>query len=101
MRLERERMLGARPGLGNVGQRRERRFAARDRDRHQRGDCDTMKAYHQTNIQGGAMRRFIFLCAILALACASHAAEYRAEYKLSTVLPASYAWGKAGERWAE
>ena len=47
------------------------------------------------------MRRFIFLCAIFALAGASHAAEYRAEYKLSTVLPASYAWGKAGERWAE
>jgi TRAP-type transport system periplasmic protein len=43
-----------------------------------------------------------------ALACAAvmppalaHAQQYKAEYKLSTVLPASYPWGKAGERWAE
>jgi tripartite ATP-independent transporter DctP family solute receptor len=29
------------------------------------------------------------------------AQTYKAEYKLSTVLPNTYAWGKAGERWAE
>ena len=48
------------------------------------------------------MRRLVFLFALFALAPSSASAQtYRAEYKLSTVLPASYAWGKAGERWAE
>ena len=51
------------------------------------------------------MRRFILsgvlLAATLAIAPLAHSQNYRAEYKLSTVLPASYAWGKAGERWAE
>src|SRR5919206_578058 len=48
------------------------------------------------------MQRFAFLCAIaFAVAPLAHAQTYRAEYKLSTVLPVSYPWGKAGERWAE
>jgi tripartite ATP-independent transporter DctP family solute receptor len=51
------------------------------------------------------MRRFAFVCALLAAAIvtapAAHSQNYRSEYKLSTVVPASYPWGKAGERWAE
>ena len=48
------------------------------------------------------MRRFVLCCVMLAGAMpAAYAQTYRAEYKLSTVLPASYPWGKAGERWAE
>jgi tripartite ATP-independent transporter DctP family solute receptor len=41
------------------------------------------------------------IAAALLLAPATPAQTYKAEYKLSTVLPATYAWGKAGERWAE
>ena len=43
------------------------------------------------------------LAAILFLALAQPAAAqaYKPEYKLSTVLPSTYAWGKAGERWSE
>ena len=37
----------------------------------------------------------------LILFCAAHAQNYKPEYKLSTVLPSSYPWGKAGEHWAE
>jgi len=37
---------------------------------------------------------------VLLLAHSAPAQNYRPEYKLSTVLPGSYAWGKAGERWA-
>jgi tripartite ATP-independent transporter DctP family solute receptor len=48
------------------------------------------------------MRSSHLLCAVLlALVSAANAQNYRAEYKLSTVLPASYPWGKAGERWSE
>ena len=51
------------------------------------------------------MRRFVCLCALLAaaiaIAPAAHSQNYRSEYKLSTVVPASFPWGKAGERWAE
>jgi tripartite ATP-independent transporter DctP family solute receptor len=48
------------------------------------------------------MRSSYLLCAVLlALVSAANAQNYRAEYKLSTVLPASYPWGKAGERWSE
>lgn len=51
------------------------------------------------------MRRFVFVCALAAAAVAippaAHSQNYRSEYKLSTVVPASYPWGKAGERWAE
>jgi len=48
------------------------------------------------------MRSSYLLCAVLlALVSAANAQKYRAEYKLSTVLPASYPWGKAGERWSE
>jgi tripartite ATP-independent transporter DctP family solute receptor len=48
------------------------------------------------------MRRFVFVCALLVAALpAADSQSYRSEYKLSTVLPASYPWGKAGERWAE
>jgi tripartite ATP-independent transporter DctP family solute receptor len=32
---------------------------------------------------------------------AAHAADYKAEYRLSTVLGPAFAWGRAGERWAE
>jgi TRAP-type transport system periplasmic protein len=48
------------------------------------------------------MVRFVFICALVAaIAPAAHSQSYRTEYKLSTVLPTSYPWGKAGERWAE
>src|SRR2546421_7263411 len=48
------------------------------------------------------MCRYVFLCALLAaIAPSAHSQNYRTEYKLSTVLPVSYPWGKAGERWAE
>jgi tripartite ATP-independent transporter DctP family solute receptor len=48
------------------------------------------------------MRRCVFLCALLiAVAPVAYGQSYRSEYKLSTVLPTSYPWGKAGERWAE
>ena len=30
-----------------------------------------------------------------------HAADYKSEYRLSTVLGPAFPWGKAGERWAE
>ena len=32
---------------------------------------------------------------------AAHGADYKAEYRLSTVLGPAFTWGKAGERWAE
>ncbi|HWI16036.1 MAG TPA: DctP family TRAP transporter solute-binding subunit [Burkholderiales bacterium] len=51
------------------------------------------------------MRRLILKCALAAAAVAltpsAHSQSYRAEYKLSTVLPTSYPWGRAGDRWAE
>jgi tripartite ATP-independent transporter DctP family solute receptor len=51
------------------------------------------------------MRRFALFgalfAAVFAIAPVAHSQNYRPEYKLSTVLPASYPWGKAGERWAE
>ncbi|HWI15784.1 MAG TPA: C4-dicarboxylate ABC transporter, partial [Burkholderiales bacterium] len=51
------------------------------------------------------MRRLILKCALAAAAVAltpsAHSQTYRSEYKLSTVLPNSYPWGRAGERWAE
>lgn len=51
------------------------------------------------------MRLLVLTCALAAAAAAltptAHGQSYRAEYKLSTVLPASYPWGRAGERWAE
>jgi tripartite ATP-independent transporter DctP family solute receptor len=50
------------------------------------------------------MHRLLLLaCAGIAFAAtpAASAQTYKPEYKLSTVLPATYAWGKAGERWAE
>lgn len=31
----------------------------------------------------------------------AHAADYKSEYRLSTVLGPAFTWGKAGERWAE
>jgi len=46
-------------------------------------------------------RVFVVFALIGALVPAVEAQTYRAEYKLSTVLPASYPWGKAGERWSE
>jgi TRAP-type transport system periplasmic protein len=51
------------------------------------------------------MRRFVLKCALAAAAVAltpsAHSQNYRAEYKLSTVLPNSYPWGRAGDRWVE
>jgi len=50
-------------------------------------------------------RTFRFAAALLAAFIAvvplALAQNYKSEYKLSTVLPTSYPWGKAGERWAE
>lgn len=48
----------------------------------------------------------VFTAAILALALGSvapglQAADYKPEYRLSTVLGPAFPWGKAGERWAE
>jgi len=48
----------------------------------------------------------VFTAAILALALGSiapglQAADYKTEYRLSTVLGTAFPWGKAGERWAE
>jgi TRAP-type transport system periplasmic protein len=45
--------------------------------------------------------RALALGVALTLIPAAHAQNYKAEYKLSTVLPNTYPWGKAGERWAE
>ncbi|MGE5526445.1 MAG: DctP family TRAP transporter solute-binding subunit [Rhodospirillaceae bacterium] len=51
------------------------------------------------------MRRLVLQCALAAAAAVlmplAYSQSYRAEYKLSTVLPNSYPWGRAGERWAE
>jgi tripartite ATP-independent transporter DctP family solute receptor len=52
------------------------------------------------------MRRMLLaytlgLSASLAPVAAAQAPAYKNEYKLSTVLPNTYAWGKAGERWAD
>lgn len=52
------------------------------------------------------MRSSLLACTlafILALNSISavQAQSYKSEYKLSTVLPNTYPWGKAGERWAE
>lgn len=52
------------------------------------------------------MRSFKALLAGLALAALvapglSEAADYKAEYKLSTVLPKPFPWGVGGDRWAE
>ena len=41
------------------------------------------------------------LIAFIAVVPLALAQNYKPEYKLSTVLPPSYPWGKAGERWAE
>ncbi len=38
---------------------------------------------------------------LFALQTAAHAADYKSEYRLSTVLGPAFTWGKAGERWAE
>src|SRR5574342_138371 len=43
----------------------------------------------------------LVLSASFASVAAAQAPPYKPEYKLSTVLPSTYAWGKAGERWAE
>lgn len=52
------------------------------------------------------MRRLLLSCLIapafsLTLTFTAAAQTYKPEYKLSTVLPSTYPWGKAGERWAE
>lgn len=39
--------------------------------------------------------------ALLLSAFPASAADYRAEYRLSTVLPDSFPWGAGGQRWAE
>ena len=50
------------------------------------------------------MKRLIaaaYACATLVAMPHAGAQTYKPEYKLSTVLPNTYAWGKAGERWSE
>jgi tripartite ATP-independent transporter DctP family solute receptor len=52
------------------------------------------------------MRNLMLACTValsmpLALIPSVQAQSYKPEYKLSTVLPNTYPWGKAGERWAE
>lgn len=52
------------------------------------------------------MRSMLLACALglsvsLVSSPAADAQTYKPEYKLSTVLPNTYPWGKAGERWAE
>ncbi len=49
-------------------------------------------------------RRFLLAAGaacLLAAAGTSWAQNYRAEYRLSTVLGTAFPWGQAGERWAE
>ncbi len=41
------------------------------------------------------------LASFITVVPLAQAQNYKPEYKLSTVLPTSYPWGKAGERWAE
>jgi len=43
----------------------------------------------------------VLAAAALAFCQPATAAEYRAEYRLSTVLPDSFPWGAGGKRWAE
>ena len=51
------------------------------------------------------MKRIAVAAASIALLSllfpAAHAANYKAEYRLSTVLGTAFPWGKAAERWAE
>ena len=50
------------------------------------------------------MRKSLVMAATLAgvmLSGAALAQNYRAEYRLSTVLNTAFPWGQAGERWAE
>ncbi len=53
------------------------------------------------------MNRFHAAAIVLTIAAlpvannVAHAADYKPEYRLSTVLGPAFTWGKAGERWAE
>ncbi len=51
------------------------------------------------------MKRIAVAAASIALLSllfpAAHAADYKAEYRLSTVLGTAFPWGKAAERWAD
>jgi tripartite ATP-independent transporter DctP family solute receptor len=47
------------------------------------------------------LRKLLVSIAALVLALPAVAENYRAEYRLSTVLGTAFAWGQAGERWAE
>lgn len=47
------------------------------------------------------LRTLIVSVAALALALPAAAQNYRAEYRLSTVLSTAFPWGQAGERWAQ
>jgi tripartite ATP-independent transporter DctP family solute receptor len=51
------------------------------------------------------MSRLLLLCTLVAVALVTpalgQAQNYKPEYKLSTVLPNSYPWGRAGDRWVE
>jgi TRAP-type transport system periplasmic protein len=47
------------------------------------------------------LRKLIVSVAALVLALPAVAENYRAEYRLSTVLGTAFPWGQAGERWAE
>lgn len=48
----------------------------------------------------GALITFAMVMAGMGIQ-AAHAAEYKSEYKLSTVLGKPFPWGNAGERWCE
>jgi TRAP-type transport system periplasmic protein len=50
-----------------------------------------------------SMGKFLVFLAVIALVIPLpvHSAEYKAEYKLSTVLGKPFPWGIGGERWAE
>ncbi|MCU0589310.1 MAG: DctP family TRAP transporter solute-binding subunit [Syntrophobacteraceae bacterium] len=51
--------------------------------------------------RGMGLLMVALLVGALALALPVEAAEYKAEYKLSTVLGKPFPWGVAGERWVE
>ncbi|MBF0305053.1 MAG: TRAP transporter substrate-binding protein DctP [Alphaproteobacteria bacterium] len=48
----------------------------------------------------GWLRRAAAALLAMVPAFGANAADYKSEYRLSTVLPATFAWGAAGERWA-
>jgi len=47
------------------------------------------------------LKSVAMLAAAVAIAGTAQAADYKAEYKVSTVLPAPFPWGIAAEKWVE